>query len=93
MEPTLKIPGEGASHGRGNRMCKGPEAGVCVACSSLYSWCEVSKGKVIVLRAHRALEVFFWALASLVVRWEPVEEFDEGETDLPPISKGSLATM
>lgn len=53
----------------------------------------MSKGKVMVLRAHRALEVSFWALASLVVRWEPVEEFDEGETDLPPISKGSLATM
>lgn len=76
MEPGLKIPGAGASHGRGNRMCKGPKAGVCAAHSSLYSWSEVSKDKVVVLRSHRALIAFLRTLAFLMVRWEPEEEFD-----------------
>lgn len=74
-------------------MCKGPEVGACEACSSLYSWSEVSKGKVMVLRSHRALKGFLRTLAFMVVRWEPVGEFDQGETDLPYISKGPLAAM
>lgn len=91
MEPVLKISGGGASHGRRNRMCKGPEVGMCEACSSLYSWSEVSKGKVIVLRLHSALKGFLRTLACMVARWEPVREFDQGKTDLPCISKGPQA--
>lgn len=59
----------------------------------MFSQSKVSKGKVMVLRSHRALKGFLRTLACTVPRWELMGEFGQGETDLPYISKGSLAVM
>lgn len=58
-----------------------------------YRWSEVSKGEVMVLRSHRALKGVLRTLACMMATWEPVGEFDQGETDLPYILKGPVTAM